>query len=311
MTNMNPIYSEFNQKKYHFFVKIMVAWYLFDSAYSIAHYERIFGVQSIFMDSIVHSGFNSLYGKLISLLTIEELKHLPPLFLCIQMGTGLRLLFQKIPSKIIAILFYFISLNLQTPLMYGLDGGNNLINILFSYFLIFDYSSFDFLSSKTKRASSNITLYLTMAQVILVYLVAGFSKVKGDLWINGTALFYIMQNPQYFSTTFSQILIENEKLLILANYLTILFQIFIPLILFKPTRNIFIVSGVFLHLSICAVLGLLQFGLIMGAVYFLFIDEKTYKLLQSSLRNLNGKVSKLSRRKEFRSVWGVLSHRFH
>ena len=60
-----------------------------------------------------------------------------------------------------------------------------------------------------------------------MYVSAALSKIKGDDWINGDALFIILQNPQYYSSTYSNYFLMFPNLLKIGTYFTIFISIII------------------------------------------------------------------------------------
>lgn len=283
------------QFKYHTFIKLLVAWYVFDIAISAMNYDAFWGTNSIYISPHVQSVRD--VGFFVWLTTLVKNGFLfghVYLLVILQILIGSLILYLKEHSKVLMLLFFLLSSNLQTPMMYGLDGGNNLATILFLYYLMFDWGHLNILSRKIRLQTTLIAYLLSISQVVMIYLVAGFSKFQGEMWVNGTALYYIMQNPQYSSSTFTHLFLKSDFLLVLGNYGTMIFQVFFPLILFPQTNKLWLVSGVVLHLSISIVLGLLQFGIIMSLVYVLFMDDDLMTYIKHKALGLYGKAKKLS-----------------
>ncbi len=291
---------KFISTKYSLFIKGLVLWFVLDVFICTFHYSNFWGQDAIYLDLNHLEDGSSLFVKLISLLSLEYIKDYSYIVIVIQILLGLLILFDKVRSKALIALFYFLTLNIQTPIAYGLDGGNNLANILFLYYLIFDWENLKFMSQSFRDHSRLIAYLISILQVCLVYLVAGFSKAQGDLWLNGTALYYVMQIPQYYHPTLSELFLKNNLLIVTGNYLTIIFQLYFPLIILKQFRKIWILMGIILHISISFVLGLLQFGVLMSFVYVLFIDEDIYIFLKTNLRYLNERIKKIPRTKLLR-----------
>jgi len=286
--------------KYSIFIKFLVAWYMFDILICSLNYSYFWGEKSIYLGSQSFGLSSSNYFmKIINLLNIDPISNFAFLFIIAQLISGFLILFNISTNKFTYVLFYLLSSNLQVPIAYGLDGGNNLANILFLYLLIFDWSDLKCLDIKTREYTTFIAFSLTVIQVCLVYLVAGFSKVEGDLWQNGTALYYIMQIPQYYTPYLSDLALQSDIILVLGNYATIIFQLYFPIIFFKPVKRIWISIGILLHISISLVLGLLQFGALMSIVYILFFDQKWIDFL-IRISKSNEKIKRLFKRKVFK-----------
>lgn len=287
---MKTLDLNFIKQKYHVFIKLLILWNMFDILICSMNYSSFWGEDAIYLGTKFFGAESSnIYLKAINLLNMAFFQGYAFLFIIVQVIIGGILIFSKNMNKALCILFYFATANLHVPMAYGLDGGNNLASILFLYFLIFDWSSIKLFDVKTKNYSAVIAFAVSCAQVCLVYLVAGYSKVKGDLWLNGTALYYIMQIPQYSTVYITDLLLRNDTMLVLANYVTIIFQVYFPAILFKRTNRIWVLMGIGLHIMISMVLGLLQFGIFMSIVYVLFLDKELFNTVFN-------KKSKLSER---------------
>lgn len=280
--------------KYHLFIKLLILWNMFDIFMCTLNYKKFWGEDAIYLGTKYFGVESSnLFLKAINLLNMEIFSSYAYVFIILQLSLGSILLLRKESSKLLSLLFYLLTSNLHVPMAYGLDGGNNLANILFLYFLMFDWSGVKFLSEDLKKKTTLIAFTVSVLQVCLVYLVAGFSKVKGDLWLNGTALYYIMQIPQYSTIYITDLLLENDLMLVIANYVTIIFQLYFPCIMFKKTNRLWVIMGIGLHIMISLVLGLLQFGIFMSIVYVLFLDEKWLNSLMNTKDKVYAKFERL------------------
>ena len=128
---------ETSRKRYHTFLKLLVVWYLFDSVLLLPHYDQVYGNKSIY-----RLGYDSInwFVQLTSFLREYHFDGDAYIFIFLQFILGSLILFKSGINKFHHIIFYIVSTILQYPLMYGLDGGNNLAQILYLYFIIFDWS---------------------------------------------------------------------------------------------------------------------------------------------------------------------------
>ena len=157
---------------------------------------------SIFLKELATDGQYSLLAFSPSLYWIDFSLAIAVLSsLCVMLGLFTR------TSLIVAtvLLWSFHSRN-----HYILDGGDNLGRIVL-LFLIFtssdsklsiksyikDRLSSQELSSPWANLFHNAAYYAIVIQLCIVYLSAGLNKISGQLWRNGTAIYYVMKNSTY------------------------------------------------------------------------------------------------------------------
>ncbi|MGW6521897.1 hypothetical protein [Streptomyces sp. NPDC054962] len=66
-------------------------------------------------------------------------------------------------------------------------------------------------------------------QMCLIYMVSGLYKVQGEVWQDGTALFYIMRVPEFELPGWSSLVYDNDVLVFLGTYSSILFLVYFPM----------------------------------------------------------------------------------
>lgn len=203
---------------------------------------------------------------------------------------GLDLLILKI-----AVYIYVYILYGANPLL--LDGGNNIL-IIILFFMIFTnnnhyFSFFNFCKHKGNtivNITHNIFFLLILIQICILYFFAGFSKAQGDLWLHGTALYYIL-NIDAFSMNYlmglKEMILNSPFLLTLGAYTAIFLQIFFPFLVFnKYTKYFILIGAIFFHLSIIIFMGLVQFGAIMIMMDMQFLKDHEYKKVFIFIKNL-------------------------
>lgn len=82
----------------------------------------------------------------------------------------------------------------------GLDGSDNVIQVLLPFIILSDnLEHFRYFKRKTNIISkilsyySPVFTYALMIQVCFVYLFTALAKNEGELWRNGTAVYYTMR----------------------------------------------------------------------------------------------------------------------
>lgn len=182
--------------------------------------------------------------------------------------------------RIVSILIYFVTINIDNRVYVILDGGNNLIHLFLLYFILIDPSkntgrpASNFLS-RMSNAFTNLSLLMCQLQVVMMYLISGLSKVGGELWQNGTALYYTLQVDEYTHPFAKDLVSRYPILTVLGSYTTLLYQVTFPWLVWnKKVRPWLLSIGSCIHLQISLVMGLFMFGFAIAVAYLSFSNEK-------------------------------------
>ncbi|MFF5975068.1 HTTM domain-containing protein [Streptomyces sp. NPDC012769] len=119
----------------------------------------------------------------------------------------------------------------------------------------------------------NATLVVIMAEVCLIYATAGWYKVQGSRWQDGTALYYPLQ-LDYFSPwpALSDLLGASGLIVLLLTYGTVIVQVAFPFTLFnRKVKNVLLAAMILEHAGIAVLLGLPFFSLAMIAADAVFL----------------------------------------
>lgn len=124
----------------------------------------------------------------------------------------------------------------------------------------------------------NIGVAGLMAQTLLIFLAAGFSKVADVAWQHGTALYSTMQLPDYRPfPLLSDLFSHNRVLLALITYAIMLSQLFFaPFLLNTVTRRIVIALAIVVNVFFAIVMALPVSSVAIIAVTLLFVSSATY-----------------------------------
>lgn len=203
---------------------------------------------------------------------MEAFPYVYPLLTILIAIAGL-LLFLK--SRMVAFLLLYLVFSLDHKSYVILDGGNNLSHFLLFYNCFFSFNRGEANNAGLSLLTSNLALYACRFQVVLVYTVAGLTKVTGSLWVKGVALYYVFNTEPYASewmSSFSQHC--HEFFIVVPTYSVLLFQISFPfLIWLESFKRALMIFGVIIHLNIVFLLGLISFGLVMCASYACFFNK--------------------------------------
>ncbi|MFE9766866.1 HTTM domain-containing protein [Streptomyces sp. NPDC005808] len=133
----------------------------------------------------------------------------------------------------------------------------------------------------------NAALFVIMAEACLIYATAGWYKIQGSRWQDGTAVYYPL-HLDYFSPwpALSDLMSSYGTMVMLVTYGTVIVQVAFPFTLFnRRVKNILLVVMITEHAVIAVVLGLPFFSLAMIAADAVFLPT-------SFLRRLGGWVTR-------------------
>jgi hypothetical protein len=191
---------------------------------------------------------------------------------------GSILAFFFLPLKRISLLLcYVLMMNIYHKTAPLQNGGFSLLTITLFILLFIDEGA-----EKTKNpflrsiqlSIANIGFIAMRLQVVILYMVASYYKLQGDSWINGTAFYYVLYNDLYSHPVFAATFIDQTLIIKSVSWFTLLFQLFFPaLIWLRKTKTIMLICGIFLHVMIAWVMGIVDFGIIMILMYILFNSE--------------------------------------
>ncbi|WP_217243008.1 HTTM domain-containing protein [Streptomyces sp. AC555_RSS877] len=129
----------------------------------------------------------------------------------------------------------------------------------------------------------NGALFVIMAEACLIYATAGWYKIQGSRWQDGTAVYYPL-HLDYFSPwpALADVLAASGTMVMLVTYGTVAAQVAFPFTLFnRRVKNVLLAVMMIEHAAIAVLLGLPFFSLAMIAADAVFLPT-------SFLRRLGG-----------------------
>ncbi|MFE0476582.1 HTTM domain-containing protein [Streptomyces sp. NPDC058947] len=129
----------------------------------------------------------------------------------------------------------------------------------------------------------NGALLVIMAEACLIYATAGWYKIQGSRWQDGTAVYYPLHLESFSPwPALADLLSASGTLVMLVTYGTVLAQVAFPFTLFnRRVKNVLLAVMITEHAAIAVVLGLPFFSLAMIAADAVFLPT-------SFLRRLGG-----------------------
>ncbi|MFV2117244.1 HTTM domain-containing protein [Streptomyces sp. Act-28] len=132
----------------------------------------------------------------------------------------------------------------------------------------------------------NATLAVIMAEVCLIYATAGWYKIQGSRWQDGTALYYPLK-LDYFSPwpALSDLLAGAGLMVMVISYGTVIVQVAFPFTLFnRRIKNVLLAVMMLEHAGIALLLGLPFFSLAMITADAVFLPTVFLLWLEDRVR---------------------------
>ena len=240
-------------------------WHVWNSLTLWPHFELIWGNHSVFqrlghVDGAINNiVYHLVYTKRWSALVFHA--HWMLAILAVFRFPG-RMVVRAI-VWITGIMLFFSAIEV-------FNSGMMIMNLMAFYLIFYD-------ESRGPSAWSNKVVYLMgVAQVIIVYAVSAFYKLRGEQWLEGDILFFVLQTPHFVSDAIRDSGLISWKILLAAlSYFALAYQLLFPLLVFvRRWRWIWIGIGVAFHLSIALFMHLYDFGFAMIVCYALFVPLK-------------------------------------
>ncbi|MGK5530723.1 HTTM domain-containing protein [Streptomyces sp. URMC 129] len=144
----------------------------------------------------------------------------------------------------------------------------------------------------------NAALFVIMAEVCIIYATAGWYKIQGSRWQDGTAVYYPMR-LDYFNVwpEFTDILVASGPIVMALTYGTVFMQVMFPFTLLnRKAKNCLLVLMIGEHIGIAVLLGLPFFSMAMIAMDSVFLPTAFLVWLGSRARRATDPVRRRLRR---------------
>lgn len=172
------------------------------------------------------------------------------------------------------------------------DGGDNLTILVLIYMLLLLPHGAKFSCGQFRVWLHNIGVLAITFQVIVVYFTAGLAKAYSDWWQQGVAMYYISQ-VQWFVLPSMHTMFTNPWIVTLSTYGPMCYQLLFPVAILSRLKMPFIVFGIFLHVGIAALMGLIPFSMVMIGSELFLISDQEYAQLWSRMCLVAGRFRSL------------------
>ena len=164
------------------------------------------------------------------------------------------------------------------------DGEDTVFRLFAFFFIFLPLDTAWSMTAKRHRAplaraqsSSAWGLRLIQIEITAIYLSAGWSKLQGATWRDGSALYHVSRMDDFFGRFgLLESLFDFPWFVLFATWISLAIELILPFALwFKPTRRAAIVAGIVMHLSIEVSMNLFLFEWIMivGLLSFVKPEE--------------------------------------
>jgi hypothetical protein len=144
------------------------------------------------------------------------------------------------------------------------------------------------LSRPAPRVSANVAIRLLQIHVCIIYLASGLSKLQGQAWWSGVAVWGTMVNYEFspmrlqIYSGIMQFISQHrwlwELVMTGGTYFTLVFEIGFPFLVWnRRLRWTMVLSAVVLHTGIALCMGLVTFSLMMLIAVSVFIPTATIR----------------------------------
>lgn len=170
-----------------------------------------------------------------------------------------------------------------------LDGGNNFIHLILFFLILVNEKK-----NKIKEINKIFETLITL-QFCIVYFFSVISKFQNPIWLNGTAIFYVLTSYQYTTNWISEFVkSSNPAIIALSTYFILFYQFTYPVGIFtQRLKKYYILFGIFFHLFIALIIGLPSFAFHFLASYSIFLNYSSIKWILRKRRFLIQKIELL------------------
>ncbi|WP_336049179.1 HTTM domain-containing protein [Streptomyces sp. CA2R101] len=159
----------------------------------------------------------------------------------------------------------------------------------------------------TANLVHNSAMFVIAAQVCLLYATAGWYKIQGPRWQDGTALHYPL-HLNYFSpwTPLSQALDSGSVIVTLITYGTVVAQVAFPFTLLnRRVKNVLLAILMTEHATIAVICGLPFFSLAMVVADMVFLPTNFLRWIGSRVSSTRKRLTRPLRRDKEPQVTGA------
>lgn len=192
-------------------------------------------------------------------------------------------------TRVVVPVVWLLTLMTCHRLTFALFGLDQIAMMLAMYLMIADSGAVWSLDRRFNRGESSgkwwqpvsglstrnsLATRLIQVHLCVIYLFGGLGKMRGEMWYEGSALWFTLVNYEYQSMDLT-FLGRSPLLIAMLSAGTIFWETFYCALVWpKLTRPLALGVAFFVHAGIALGLGMITFGLIMILANFAFIDPE-------------------------------------
>lgn len=183
-------------------------------------------------------------------------------------------------TRITTPLAWFMTLMVchrQTGALFGLD---QVVMMLSMYLMICPCGDVYSLDARRlglvaqPKLANNIATRLLQLHLCIIYLFGGLSKLRGDFWWEGSAMWWSVVNYEYQSLDITWLGLSPMVIATLT-HVTLFWETFYPALIWpRLTRPLVLAMAVMVHGGIALALGMPTFGFMMIVANLIFISPR-------------------------------------
>lgn len=128
------------------------------------------------------------------------------------------------------------------------------------------------LPANVPTVSANVATRLLQLHLCTIYLFGGLAKARGQMWWDGTAVWFAVANYEYQSVDMTW-MASYPKLFSALTHFTLFWEVFYCALVWpKLTRPLVLLIAVCVHGGIAMFLGMITFGVMMIAANMIFVE---------------------------------------
>ena len=159
-----------------------------------------------------------------------------------------------------------------------LDGGHDITRALFIFMPFINTSGFNKKATASFsdffKVFSDVFFLICKIQMGILYFSSVLFKLQGSMWLNGTAMYYIIQIDEFYHPFFSNVIRNSDFLITITTYLTLLWELsYIFLIWTNEWRKRMISLAIIFHIGTINLMGLTTFGVAMIICNLIFLKD--------------------------------------
>ncbi len=263
------------------FEKAVLLFILYWAITNIPYARQFFGVGSWLPEAPVGSSPSALA---LGVLTRESIQPYWWVFMGVCVAGTVLAIFKKFRFISIALVWFTYTAMITRTYIFE-TGGNQLASLFLIYLVVAHIP----MGIEWKPMLKRTALWLCRMQVIIVYVVSSIYKFLSPEWMDGSAVYYVFSIQAFSLPPITDWMISSPVVFKTLTYTSLAYQVLFPVFVWIPRIKVpFLIVGIFFHLGIAFLMGIMDFGLIMVISYLLFIEpDHPKKWLKKRARQLS------------------------